>query len=43
MKHEGVLALYKGFVPAYTRLAPHRMVHFMTLEFITTRMGAGPM
>ena len=43
MKHEGPLALYKGFTPAYTRLAPHRMVHFMTLEQITKFFGAGEM
>ena len=28
---EGVLGLYKGFLPAYARLAPHRVVHFVTL------------
>jgi hypothetical protein len=30
-KAEGVLGLYKGFFPAYARLAPHRVVHFVTL------------
>lgn len=30
-KAEGVLGLYKGFLPAYARLAPHRVVHFVTL------------
>jgi hypothetical protein len=39
MKHEGVFALYKGFVPAYTRLGPHRLVHFLTLEQITKFFG----
>lgn len=43
LKHEGPLALYKGFTPAYARLAPHRMVHFMTLEQITKFFGAGEM
>ena len=28
---EGILGLYKGFFPAYARLAPHRVVHFVTL------------
>lgn len=28
---EGILGLYKGFLPAYSRLAPHRVVHFVTL------------
>jgi hypothetical protein len=28
---EGILGLYKGFLPAYARLAPHRVVHFVTL------------
>ena len=33
---EGVLGLYKGFVPAYSRLAPHRVVHFVALENVSS-------
>jgi solute carrier family 25 oxoglutarate transporter 11 len=29
---EGVLALWKGFTPYYTRLAPHTVLTFVFLE-----------
>lgn len=32
IKAEGVLALYKGFLPAYVRLAPWQMVFFIAYE-----------
>jgi hypothetical protein len=40
---EGVLALYKGFTPAYARLAPHRVVHFVALEQLNRFAGVGEM
>jgi hypothetical protein len=40
---EGVLGLYKGFLPAYARLAPHRVVHFVTLEQLTRAAGLSEM
>ena len=30
--NEGPLALYKGFVPTFTRQAPYVIVTFLTLE-----------
>ena len=36
---EGLTGLYKGFVPAYARLAPHRVVHFVTLEQLNRLAG----
>lgn len=32
VRAEGVLALYKGFTPAYTRLAPWQLVFFLVFE-----------
>jgi solute carrier family 25 (mitochondrial uncoupling protein), member 27 len=32
VRAEGPLALYKGFVPAYTRLGPWQLVFFLTFE-----------
>ena len=40
---EGVLGLYKGFMPAYARLAPHRVVHFVTLEQLNRLAGLAEM
>jgi len=40
---EGVLALYKGFTPAYARLAPHRVVHCVSLEQLTRVFGVAEM
>lgn len=34
VRNEGFLALYKGFVPSYTRLAPWQFVFFLTFEQI---------
>ena len=36
---EGVRGLSKGFTPAYFRLAPHRVVHFVTLEQLNRLAG----
>ena len=36
---QGVGGLYKGFTPAYTRLAPHRVVHFLALEQLNRLVG----
>lgn len=35
VKAEGPLALYKGFTPAYTRLAPWQLVFFITFEKVS--------
>jgi hypothetical protein len=32
VRSEGILALYKGFLPAYTRLGPWQFVFFITFE-----------
>lgn len=40
---EGLGGLYKGFVPAYARLAPHRMVHFLALEQLMKLAGVAQM
>ena len=40
---EGLGGLYKGFVPAYARLAPHRMVHFLALEQLMRLAGVAQM
>lgn len=32
VKHEGVMALYKGFLPSYIRLGPWNVLFFMTYE-----------
>ena len=40
---EGPLGLYKGFAPAYARLAPHRVVHFVTLEQLNRLAGVAEM
>lgn len=39
VRAEGVLALYKGFTPAYTRLAPWQMVFFLTFEQLNEWFG----
>jgi solute carrier family 25 uncoupling protein 27 len=43
VRAEGATGLYKGFLPAYSRLAPHRMVHFLALEQLTRLAGVGQM
>ena len=43
VRAEGITGLYKGFLPAYSRLAPHRMVHFLALEQLTRLAGVGQM
>jgi hypothetical protein len=40
---EGITGLYKGFTPAYARLAPHRVVHFVTLEQLNRVFGVAEM
>jgi len=35
VKHEGIFALWKGFVPYYTRLGTHTVVTFMIMEQLT--------
>lgn len=32
VKHEGILALYKGFVPAWIRMGPWNLLFFTTYE-----------
>ena len=43
VRSEGVGGLYKGFVPAYARLAPHRVVHFVALEQLNRLFGVAEM
>ena len=35
VRHEGVLALWKGFTPAFIKLTPHTVISFIVLEKIT--------
>jgi solute carrier family 25 (mitochondrial uncoupling protein), member 27 len=39
VKSEGVIALYKGFTPAYLRLAPWQLVFFFSWEEMSKFMG----
>ena len=39
IRAEGPLALYKGFTPAYARLAPWQLVFFFTFEEINKAAG----
>eukprot|EP00041_Stephanoeca_diplocostata_P035634 m.1263465 g.1263465 ORF g.1263465 m.1263465 type:complete len:304 (-) comp24734_c1_seq10:3281-4192(-) len=39
VRHEGVLALYKGFVPAWLRMAPWSLVYFLTFEQLRAAAG----
>jgi solute carrier family 25 uncoupling protein 27 len=41
VKAEGIFALYKGFVPAYTRLAPWQLVFFIVFEKINKLASLG--
>lgn len=41
VKAEGAMALYKGFTPAYARLAPWQIVFFYSFEAISTAAGLG--
>ncbi len=41
VRAEGPLALYKGFVPAYTRLGPWQLVFFLTLERVNKLASLG--
>ena len=34
VRTEGAAALYKGFIPSYTRLAPWQLVFFNVYEFL---------
>jgi hypothetical protein len=43
VRSEGVGGLYKGFTPAYARLAPHRVVHFVALEQLNRIFGVAEM
>ena len=43
VRAEGIGGLYKGFVPAYARLAPHRVVHFVCLEQLNRAFGVAEM
>lgn len=43
VRAEGIGGLYKGFVPAYARLAPHRVVHFVCLEQLNRVFGVAEM
>lgn len=37
---EGPLALFKGYIPAFVRLAPHTILTFVFLEQLRTRFGS---
>lgn len=39
---EGPHALYKGSIPAFTRLGPHTVLLFVSLEFLRTHFGYIP-
>jgi hypothetical protein len=43
VKGEGLLALYKGCVPTYTRLAPWQIIFFATHEALMEHFGMGEM
>jgi hypothetical protein len=34
LKSEGFMALYKGFLPTWSRLGPRGVIIFMTMEFL---------
>lgn len=36
VQREGVLALWKGFLPYYSRLGPHTVLTFIFLEQLNT-------
>ena len=38
IKAEGVLALWKGFMPAFIKLTPHTVISFVILEKLTSIM-----
>ena len=38
VRNEGVLALWKGWVPSYMRLGPHFLVSFPLLELLRTQV-----
>lgn len=37
---EGPLAFFKGYIPAFVRLAPHTILTFVFLEQLRMRFGA---
>ncbi|XP_030370929.1 mitochondrial dicarboxylate carrier isoform X2 [Scaptodrosophila lebanonensis] len=39
---EGPMAFFKGSIPAFTRLGPHTVILFLTLEFLRTHFGYMP-
>lgn len=41
VRSEGVLALYKGFLPAYARLGPWQLVFFVSYEQIGMLFNKG--
>jgi solute carrier family 25 uncoupling protein 27 len=38
VRGEGLMALYKGFLPAYARLAPWQLVFFLSFETLNKAM-----
>lgn len=43
VRAEGLSALYKGFLPAYLRLAPWQLVFFVTFEELNKLARLGEM
>ena len=43
VRQEGVLSLWKGWLPSYARLGPHVLVTFVMLEQLNTRWKEGKM
>ncbi|KAH0947750.1 hypothetical protein HN011_000759 [Eciton burchellii] len=38
IKHEGMLALYKGFIPTWFRMGPWNIIFFITYEQLKLRL-----
>ena len=42
VKSEGVLGLYKGFIPNWLRLGPHTIISFFIFESLRKTAGINP-
>jgi len=42
VKHEGLLGLYKGFIPNWMRIGPHTIVTFFVFERLRYSVGMSP-
>ena len=42
VKHEGILGLYKGFIPNWMRIGPHTIVTFFVFEKLRNLVGMNP-